>query len=333
MRRRTIGLGVILVLGILSTPLSAKAQQPAKIPRIGVLSVLPAPTPSAPPPTLEAFRQGLRELGYVEGQNIAIEYRYAEGKFERLPDLAAELVRLKVDVIVTHTDPAIRAAKQATSQIPIVMAVVGDPVVTGLAASLARPGGNITGLSFLAPELAGKRLELLKETVPRLSRVAVLWNSPSVAMRHTFREAQVAAGALGLAFISLEVQGNPEDFERVFSTTPRERPDGLFVTLDPFTRLHRKRIVELAAKHQLPAIYEQREFVDAGGLMSYGPSVPDMWRRAATYVDKILKGAKPADLPVEQPTRFELVINLKTAKALGLTIPQSVILRADQAIQ
>ncbi|MBI4611480.1 MAG: ABC transporter substrate-binding protein [Candidatus Rokubacteria bacterium] len=190
----------------------------------------------------------------------------------------------------------------------------------------------MTGLSLLAPELAGKRLELLKESLPGLSRVAVLWNSPSVAMRHTFREAQVAAGVLGLRFISLEVQGNPEDFERVFSTIPRERPDGLFVTLDPFTNLHRRRIAELAAKHQLPAIYENREFVDAGGLMSYGPSVRDMWRRAATFVDKILKGTKPADLPVEQPTRFELVINMKTARALGLTIPESVLIRADKII-
>jgi putative ABC transport system substrate-binding protein len=269
----------------------------------------------------------------VEGQNIAIEYRYAEGKFERLPDLAAELVRMKVDVIVTHTTQAIQAAKRTTSQIPIVAASAGDLVGTGLVASLARPGGNITGLSLLAPELAGKRLELLKETLPRFSRVAVLWNSPSVAMRLTFREAQVAAGVLGLAFISLEVQGNPEDFERVFSTIPRERPDGLFVTLDGFTTSYRRRIVELAAKHQLPAIYELREFVDAGGLMSYGPSVRDMWRRAATYVDKILKGTKPADLPVEQPTRFELIINLKTAKALGLTIPPSVLIRVDHVIQ
>jgi len=323
MKLRTVGLLVTLALGILSTPLSTEAQQPAKVPRIGVLVPFPAPTPAAPSPTLEAFRQGLRELGRVEGQNIAVEYRYAEGKFERLPDLAAELVRLKVDVIVTSSDPAIRAVKQATTTIPIVMAVTGDPVGTGLVASLARPGGNITGLSLLAPELAGKRLELLKETLPRLSRVAVLWNSPSVAMRHTFREAQVAAGVLGLTFLSLEVQGNPEDFERVFSTVPRERPDGLFVTLDPFTRLHRRRIVELAVKHQLPAIYEHREFV----------GVRDLWRRAATYVDKILKGAKPADLPVEQPTRFELVINLKTAKTLGLTIPRSILIRADEVIQ
>jgi len=205
MRLRTVGFIVTFTLGILSAPLSAEAQQPAKVPRIGVLLPWPAPTPSAPSPTLEAFRQGLRELGRVEGQNIAIEYRYAEGKFERLPDLAAELVRLKVDVIVTSSDPAIRAVKQATTTIPIVMAVTGDPVGTGLVASLARPGGNITGLSLLAPELAGKRLELLKETLPRLSRVAVLWNSPSVDMRLTFREAQVAAGVLGLTFISLVI--------------------------------------------------------------------------------------------------------------------------------
>ena len=332
MKLRTIGLIVTCALGILST-LSAEAQQPAKVPRIGVLVPWPAPTPAAPSPLLEAFRQGLRELGHVEGQNIAIEYRWAEGKFERLPGLAAELVGLNVDVIVTSHTRAIEATKRATSQIPIVMAAAGDPVGMGLVASLARPGGNITGLSLLAPELAGKRLELLKETLPRLSRVAVLWNSANVAMRYTFREAQVAARVLGLTFQSLEVQGNPEDFERVFSTIPRERPDGLFVTLDPFTSLYRRRIAELAIKHRLPAIYEIREYVDAGGLMSYGPSVRDMWRRAATFVDKILKGAKPADLPVEQPTRFELVINLKTAKALGLTIPQSVLIRVDKIIE
>ncbi|MBI4587724.1 MAG: ABC transporter substrate-binding protein [Candidatus Rokubacteria bacterium] len=330
MRLRTV---VLVALGILATPLSAGAQQPGRVPRIGILLPGSPPTPATPLPTLEAFLQGLRDLGYVEGRNVALEYRWAEGKLDPLSDLAAELVRLKVDVIVTHTAPAIQAAKKATSTVPIVMAAVGDPVVTGLVASLARPGGNITGLSLLAPELAGKRLELLKETLPKLSRVAVLWNSASPAMVHTFRQALVAAETLGVKFQSLEVQGDPTDFERAFSAITRERPDGLFVTLDPFTSRHRGRIAELAAKHRVPAMYELREFVDAGGLMAYGPSSRDLWRRAATYVDKILKGAKPADLPVEQPTKFELVVNLKTAKALGLTIPQSVLIRADHVIQ
>ncbi len=330
---RAAGLIATLALGLLAAPLAADAQPATKVHRIGILLPgSPAP-PSTPSAALEAFLQGLRDLGYVEGRNIAIEYRYAQGKLDPLQDLAAELVRLNVDVIVTSTTPAIQAAKKATSTIPIVMAAVGDPVVTGLVAGLARPGGNITGLSLLAPELAGKRLELLKETLPRLSRVAVLWNSASPAMVHTFREARVAAEALGVRLQSLEVQGDPTDFERAFSAIAKERPDGLFVTLDPFTSLHRGRIAELAAQHRLPAIYELREFVDAGGLMAYGPSSRDLWRRAATYVDKILKGAKPGDLPVEQPTRFELVINLKTARALGLTIPQSVLLRADHLIE
>jgi putative ABC transport system substrate-binding protein len=213
------------------------------------------------------------------------------------------------------------------------MAGAGDPVGTGLVASLARPGGNVTGLSLLAPDLSGKRLELLKETLPKLSRVAVLWNSASQAMVRSFREAQVAARTLGLAFHSWEVQGDPAGFERAFSLVPQDRPDGLMVTLDPFTIMHRRRIVELAAHHRLPAIYEVREFVDAGGLLAYGPSSTDRWHRAAAFVDKILKGAKPADLPVEQPMRFELVLNLKTAKALGLAFPQSILLRTDQVIQ
>ncbi len=330
---RHSALVVTLALGLLAAPLAADAQQGGKAHRIGLLLPGSPPAPSASLPTLDAFLQGLRELGYVEGRNVAIEYRWAGGKLEPLQDLAAELVRLNVDVIVTSTFRAIQAAKKATSTIPIVMATVGDPVVTGLVASLARPGGNITGLSLLAPELAGKRLELLKETLPGLSRVAVLWNSASPAMGYTFRETRVAAEQLGVKLQSLEVQGDPTDFERAFALVIKERPDGLFVTLDAFTSLHRGRIAELAARHRLPAIYELREYVDAGGLMAYGPSSRDLWRRAATYVDKILKGAKPADLPVEQPTKFELIINLKTAKALGLTIPQSVLMRADQVIE
>ncbi len=328
MRLSRVVLILTLALGILAGPLAAEAQQPGKIRRIGILR------PGAPPdPYVEAFREGLRELGYVEGQSIAIEYRWAEGKLERLPDLAADLARLKVDVIVTATTPGVQAARRATSTIPIVMAAVGDPVGTGLIASLARPGGNITGLSLLSPELSGKRLELLKEAVHKLSPVAVLWNSASPAMILSFRETQTAAQVLGVSLQSWEVQGDPQDFARAFSMVSKERPHALLVVLDPFTILHRSRIVELAAKHRLPAMYEIRAFVEAGGLMSYGPSVPDMYRRAATYVDKILKGAKPADLPVEQPTKFELVINLKTAKALGLTIPPSVLIRADEVIQ
>lgn len=326
-------LALIVALAGLVVPLPADAQQPAKVPRIGILLAGSPPTPPARLPPLEAFLQGLRDLGYVEGRNIAIEYRWAEGKLDPLSDLAAELVRLKVEVIVTSSTPAVQAAKKATSTIPIVMAAVGDPVVTGLVASLARPGGNITGLTLLAPELAGKRLELLKETLPTLSRVAVLWNSASTAMVHTFRETRVAAEASGVKLQSLEVRGDPIDFERAFSAITKEWPQGLFVTLDPFTSRYRVRIVELAAQHRLPTIYELKEFVEVGGLMSYGPSSRDMWRRAATYVDKILKGAKPGDLPVEQPTMFEFIINMKTARALGLTIPQSVLIRADEVIQ
>jgi len=329
MARRTIGIIVGFALAILAAPLSADAQAAGKVARIGLL----LPGRAEPSPAREAFRQGLRELGYVEGQNLAIEYRWAEGRLDRLPELAAELVRLKVDAIVTVSTPAIQAAKQATSTIPIIMASSGDPVGTGLVASLARPGGNVTGLSLLAAELSGKRLELLRESAPKLSRVAVLWNSASQAMAYSFREAQVAARTLGLAFHSWEVRGDPDDFERAFSGITRDRPDGLMVTLDPFTILHRRRIVELAAKYRLPAIYELREFVDAGGLMAYGPSSIDQWHRVATFVDKILKGAKPSELPVEQPMRFELVLNLKTAKALGLTFPQSILIRTDQVIQ
>jgi len=275
----------------------------------------------------------VRELGYVEGQNIAIESRWAEGKYDRLPGLAAELVRLKVDVLVTQAAPAIQAAKEATRTIPIVMAISGDPIGTGFVASLARPGGNITGLSLLATELSGKRLELLKEAIPKLSRVAVIWNSSSPGMAHRFREVQAAARALGVRLQSLEVRGDPSDFEGAFSAATKERPDGLLVVLDPFTTLHRRRIGEFAAGSRLPAVYGSSAFPEAGGLMSYGPNIPDMYRRAAFYVDKILKGAKPADLPVEQPRKFELVINLKTAKELGITIPPEVLLQADRVIK
>jgi putative ABC transport system substrate-binding protein len=278
------------------------------------------------------LKQGLRELGWIEGQNVGLEYRYANNKLEQLPNLAAELVRLKVDVIVTGGEAGIRAARGATSTIPIVMANSGDPVGTGLITSLSRPGGNMTGLSLLTPDLGGKRLELLKETVPKVSRVAVLWNPTNAVKVLELKSTEVAAKALGVTVTSFEVRA-PTDFGRAFAAIGREHPTALITLTDPLTLGHQKQIAEFAAKSRLPMIAENREFAEAGGLMTYGPNLLDLWRRAATYVDKILKGAKPADLPVEQPTKFELVINLKTAKALGLTIPQSILLRADEVIQ
>jgi len=269
----------------------------------------------------------------VEGQNIAIEYRWAEGRFERLPDLAAELVRLKVDVIVSVVTQASLAAKNATRTIPIVMVAAGDPLGSGLVASLARPGGNVTGPSSMYAELAGKQLELLKETVPKVSRVAVLWNpANAVWQAQMLRATEVAARALGLQLQLLEARG-PDELEGAFAAMTRERASALLVQVDVIFALHARRLADLAAKRHLPAMYGSREHVEAGGLMSYAPNIPDLFRRAATYVDKILKGAKPADLPVEQPTRFELIINLKTAKALGLTIPPSLLVRADQVIE
>jgi putative ABC transport system substrate-binding protein len=273
----------------------------------------------------------LRELGYVEGGSIVIEYRFAEGKLERLSDLAAELVRLKVDVLVAAGGtPAASAAKRATTMIPIVMTNIGDPVAVGLVASLARPGWNVTGLSLLGPDTAGKRLELLKEVVPALSRVAVLWNPANPSHALHLKETLAAARALGVQVQSLEARG-PEDFETAFKAA--RGAGGILALGDPVYRLHRAAIIDLARRNRLPAIYEFRQYVAAGGLMSYGASLNDLYRRAAYYVDRILKGAKPADLPVEQPTKFELVVNMKTAKALGLTIPHSVLIRADQVIQ
>ena len=319
----------LLALSLLTAPLADAAQPPAKVPRVGFLGGAPA---TAIAHALESFRQGLRELGWFEGKNIAIEYRHAEGRLERLPDLAAELVRLRVDVIVTAGTPAIQAAQQVTRTIPIVMAVGGDPLATGIVASLARPGGNITGLSLISTELSGKRLELLKEIVPAVSRIAVLSNPTDPVSAPQLRETETAARALRVQLQSLEVR-EPDEFERAFQAATQGRA-GALLTLDgSFIFSHRTRIVGLAAKSRLPAMYGFKEFVDAGGLMSYATNLSDMYRRAATYVDKILKGAKPADLPVEQPTRFELVINLKTAKALGLTIPPSILIRADHLIQ
>jgi putative ABC transport system substrate-binding protein len=329
MKPRAVAVRITLALGILAAPLVAGAQQPGKVYRIGILP----PGPISPRMHLwDAFRRGLRDLGYVEGQNLTLIIRSPERGPEQLPDLAAELVGLKVDVIVTATGPGILAAKEATKVIPIVMAVVGDPVDSGFITSLARPGANITGLSLISPELAGKRLELLREVVPRVSRVGVLLDPANPANAPQMKQAEVAARSLGVKLQGLEVR-SPSDFERAFEAATRARAGALFIPDSALFYTHRTRIVELAAKHRLAAMYGIREFVESGGLISYGASIPDMYRRAATYVDKILKGAKPADLPVEQPTRFELVINLKTAKALGLTIPQSVLIRADQVIQ
>jgi putative ABC transport system substrate-binding protein len=317
----------LLALAILAAPLAAQAQQAAKVRRIGFLC-----PGRCDEPQREAFWQGLRELGYVEGQNIAIESRSAEGKLDRLPELALDLVRLKVDVIVVGAEPSAQAAKRATTTIPIVMAVSFDPVGSGLVASLARPGGNLTGLATLNPELAGKRLELLKETVPGVVRIAVLRNSNNPITTPQLRETRAAAQALGLELQSLDVQG-PEDFDAAFQAATKARAGALIVLSDGVTNDHRTRLVGFAAKSRLPAMYGGRPYVDAGGLMAYGANGADNFRRAATYVDKILKGAKPADLPIEQPTKFELVINFKTAKALGLTIPQSILVRADEVIQ
>jgi len=338
MQRRGIGIIAVLLISILTPPLAAEAQQAGKVHRIGFLSPSSRSDPErlASPfgeRGLAAFRQGLRDLGYVEGQNIAIEYRWAEGRFERLPDLAAELVRLKVDVIVSVVTQATLAAKNATGTIPIVLVAAGDPLGSGLVANLARPGGNVTGPSSMYGDLAGKQLELLKETVPKVSRVAVLWNpANAVWQAQMLRQTEIAARALGLQVQLLEARG-PDELEGAFAAMTRERVSALLVQVDVIFALHARRIADLAAKRRVPAMYGSREHVETGGLMSYAPNIPDLFRRAATYVDKILKGAKPADLPVEQPTKFELVINLKTAKALGLKIPQSVLIRADEVIQ
>ena len=316
---------------LLALSFSADAQQPTKVPRIGWLG---APSPSASSARIEAFRQGLREFGYVEGKNIVIEWRHHEGKLDRLPARAAELVRLKVDVIVTAGPPATRAAKEATATIPIVMANDGDPVGTGLVASLARPGGNITGLSTLAPELSGKQLEILKEVVSKASRVAVFTTSTNPGHAQMLREVELAAKAFGLQLQYLDILGGPKDIETAFRAAGKGRADAvLMLVLGGFASAHRTEIVELAIKSRLPVIYPNSQYVDAGGLMTYGVSLTDLDRRAATYVDKILKGAKPADLPVEQPKKFELIINLKTAKQIGLTIPPNVLVRADKVIR
>ena len=307
----------------------AEAQQPTKLPRIGYLVGVSLSSNKA---RIEAFRQGLRELGYVEGQNIVIEYRYAEGKPDRLPILAAELVRHNVDLIVTAGPADTRAAKKATSTIPIVMGFDNDPVGSGFVASLARPGGNITGLSTLAPKISGKRLEILKEIVPKLSHVAVIGASTEPDYAQVVREMELAAGALGLQLQYLEVR-EPKDIETAFRVESQGHAEAVLVLNSPVLNSQRKQVTDLAAKNRRPAIYDRIEFVEDGGLISYGTNLADLSRRAATYVDKVLKGANPADLPVEQPTKFELVINLKTANQIGLTIPPNVLARADRVIR
>jgi putative tryptophan/tyrosine transport system substrate-binding protein len=326
-----LALFVALTLSLFTVPLSGNAQAPAKVSRIGMLR--PGSPPAGPSPNLAAFRQGMHDLGYAEGQHFVVESRWAEGSDERLHDLAAELVRLHVDVIMAAGALATHAAQQATRTIPIVMLGVYDPVGAGLVASLARPGGNITGVSTLGLELAGKRLEILKETVPQLGRVAVLAN-PAAPPHTVFLETlRVVSQELGLQLQVLEVR-SPDELDRAFTALTQAGAEALFVLPDPpmLDRLDR-RIADLTAQHRLPAIYPFKSYVDAGGLMSYAPSLPDIYRRAAYYVDKILKGAKPADLPVEQPMKFELVINLKTARALGLTIPSTLLILADEVIR
>jgi putative ABC transport system substrate-binding protein len=315
--------------GLLAAPFAAEAQQAGKVYRIGYLT---GGLSTDSPVLREAFRQGLRELGWVEGQNVVIEYRFAEGRYDRLPELAAELVRLKVDIIVTVATPAAVAAKDATATIPIVGISLGDPVGIGLIASLARPGGNVTGLSYsVGLELVRKQLELLKEIVPKVRRVAILSNPANPFHAFATRDVKGAARSLGVQLQLLEARG-PTEFDGAFAAMVKKRVGALVVVPDQMFQLHRTRLADLVARSRLPAAYGIREYVEAGGLISYGTSLPDLWRRAATYVDKILKGAKPGDLPVEQPTKFELVINLKTAKALGLTIPPSLLARADEVI-
>jgi putative ABC transport system substrate-binding protein len=326
-----LAFSISVLLGGLYSPLAAEAQQAGKITRIGYLVGNLVAGPHLP----AAFREGLRDLGYVEGRNFVIEIRDAEGKLERLPALAAELVALKVDVIMAGSTPHALAAKQATTTIPIVFAAADDPVGSGLVTSLARPGGNVTGLSLLAPELVGKRLELLTQAVPGVTRVAVLWQPGGLGQRteqDQLQQANVAARALGVRLHFIEARG-PGDIDRAFSDMIRLRTSALTVLTGTMFFGQHRRLVDLAATNRLPAVYPWREGVDAGGLMSYGPDLADLYRRAATYVDKILKGAEPGGLPIQQPTKFELVINLKTAKTLGLTIPQSVLTRADQVIE
>ena len=325
MNRRTFLCG--LTLGTLCAPLAVKAQQAEEVPVIGYLIERSGPTAFD-----EAFRLGLRELGYSEGRNVVVEYRWADGKAERLPALAAELVRLKVDVIVTSGTPGGLAAKNATSTIPIVLASGGDFVADGLVASFSRPGANITGLSVFARELSGKRLEILKEAIPGMTRVAAAFNTLNPGTRSLFKETEAAATKLGLKVLPLDIHF-PDGVERAFAEAVRLRASAVVIISDGATIVHRAQLGSAALQHHLPTIFANKTYLEGGGLMSYGPDIIEVWRHAATYVDRILKGAKPADMPIEQPTKFELVINLKTAKALSLTIPQSILVRADAIIE
>ena len=332
--RRAVALAVAMLVVsvavcIVSAPPALRAQQPGKVPRVGILW---AYSPAVVSTLGDAFRQGLRGLGYVEGQNIVLEERWADGHFDRLPSLAAELSRLNLDVIVTASTPAVQAAQQATKAIPIVMTLVSDPVEDGVVTSLARPGGNVTGLSLMHPELSAKRVALLKEVIPRLSRVAVLWSPSTASYRTVLGETQTAARALGLQMQAVEVR-SPTDLNKAFSAVTRERAGAVVVLPDPMFRDQQRQILDLAAKSRLPAIYWSRDLVEAGGLMAYGANFPDVLRLAARFVAKILKGAKPGDLPIEQPVQLELVINMKTANSLKLTIPRSILARADSVIE
>ena len=330
MRLSAVGLIVTFGIGLLLTPLAPEAQPPSHVHRIGALSGL-GPTPGRDP-FVEAFLEGMRTLGYVEGQHLVMEYRGAEGQYERLPALAAELARLPVDVLLAVITPAALALKNATTTIPIVMVSVGDPVGSGLVASLARPGGNVTGLTSLSPDLVGKQLEFLKDVLPTVSRVAILWNPANPAHALMVREADVAAQALGVQLHRVEARG-PEAFDSAFAAMTSAHAGALLVLGDSIFLQHRRRLAELATTSHLPTMHQVRALVEGGGLMSYAASAPDLQRRAATYVDKILKGAKPGDLPVERPMKFELVINLKTAKALGITFPPSLLFQADEVIR
>ncbi len=318
-----------VAVGVIAAPLVAEAQQPGKVYRIGFLG---NQNPTLTAPSLDAFRHGLRELGWVEGQNVFIEYRWADGNLDRLPALASDLVRLPIDVLLVAGPAGVRAARQATRTVPIVAAIMSDPVVAGFVASFARPGGNLTGSAVQFEDLVTKQLQLLKETVPKVVRVAILAHHTSLVNPNILKAAETAARALGLKGRVFEIR-DVSTLEGAFRTAKTERADAMHVLPSPVFSRQRARLAELAVKHRLPGIYEDKGYVDAGGLMSYGPNFPDLFRRSASYVDRIFKRAKPGDLPIEQPTKFEFAINLKAAKALGLTIPPSVLARADQVIE
>jgi len=329
MNDKALTLIAAFTLSVLLTPPATEAQQRAHLPRVGYLGTSSA---SLEPELVKAFREGLRDLGYVEGQNILIEYRWAEGNYQRFPDLVADLVNLKMDLILTAGTPGALAAKRATQTIPIVMAVTGDAVGTGLVSSLARPGGNLTGLTTMVPDLEGKRLEILREVVPKLTTLVVLLNTANPLTAIQWKETKISAETLGIQLHPVELR-RPEEFKDAFAKVARQRPDGITMVADRFLLAHRMQIVDFVAKARLPAIYPYRDFVVAGGLMSYSPSYEDLFRRSASYVDKILKGAKPSDLPIEQPTKFELLVNMKTAKTLGVPIPPLLLLRADHVVE